>query len=195
MSGIQQEIVCEQFEEALELEEASPKKAAKLFEKVVWLEDANGKLQRTKEKAIYHLVSIYAGQRSKFFFWCGALVDLCFLCSQHKELTGLLDYLKPLFQKITKAKTAKIVKRVIELIGKHCDDEVDMQITICTTAIAWCTVEKRTFLKQRVQVFAILLSPSVSSYPVVSSFGSYQVKLAELQLRQNKVSPLANLWI
>ena len=85
MSGIQQEIVCEQFEEALELEEASPKKAAKLFEKVVWLEDANGKLQRTKEKAIYHLVSIYAGQRSKFFFWCVALVDLCFFAANTRN--------------------------------------------------------------------------------------------------------------
>jgi 26S proteasome regulatory subunit N6 len=127
-------IRCELFDEALELEDSKPDKAVKLFQKVVWLEDERSQMHKIKEKAIFRMATIYAQQ------------------GQAKELRGLLLYLQPLFDRITKAKTAKIVKEVIEIIGKECGDDMDLQVGICESAIKWCKKEKRTFLKQRIQL-------------------------------------------
>jgi 26S proteasome regulatory subunit N6 len=48
------------------------------------------------------------------------------------------------------AKTAKIVRTVIEIVCEV-PDALEVQIGLCNQVVAWCLTEKRSFLRQRVQ--------------------------------------------
>jgi hypothetical protein len=54
------------------------------------------------------------------------------------------------FSNIPKAKTAKIVRNIIDIVAKS-PDSLDVQIALCKDVIEWCKVEKRTFLRQRIE--------------------------------------------
>jgi 26S proteasome regulatory subunit N6 len=71
----------------------------------------------------------------------------------------LLKSCNEFFSIIPKAKTAKIVRSVLEIVGTSKDATIlDIQIQLCSDVIAWCVMEKRTFLKQRIESkLAILL--------------------------------------
>jgi len=58
--------------------------------------------------------------------------------------------IRPFFTDLPKAKTAKIVRTLIEMVGtiKGTDNA---QIEICKESIEWSTQEKRTFLRQRIE--------------------------------------------
>ena len=71
---------------------------------------------------------------------------------QFEELMNLLKSCGDFFAQIPKAKTAKIVRSMLELVGSLKDlDSLDIQISLCKDVIEWCKVEKRTFLRQRVE--------------------------------------------
>jgi 26S proteasome regulatory subunit N6 len=55
-----------------------------------------------------------------------------------------------LFGAIPKAKTAKIVRNILGQVG-DVSDSANIQIKLCEDVIAWCKVEKRTFLRQRIE--------------------------------------------
>lgn len=71
--------------------------------------------------------------------------------------------IRPIFARLPKAKTAKIVRSLIDGVGEAAEtnkekgkvvldeDLVALQVDICRDAIEWCVEEKRTFLKQRMQ--------------------------------------------
>ena len=48
------------------------------------------------------------------------------------------------------AKTAKVVRTIIEIVNAV-PDALDVQIGLCRQVVAWCTAEKRTFLRHRIQ--------------------------------------------
>ena len=52
---------------------------------------------------------------------------------------------------ITKSKTAKVVRAVLDITCSLAPTELDMQAEICNSIIAWTRKEKRTFLRQRVE--------------------------------------------
>jgi 26S proteasome regulatory subunit N6 len=52
---------------------------------------------------------------------------------------------------ITKAKTAKVVRQVLEIVCTAAPDQLDMQESVARSIIAWTIVEKRSFLRQRVE--------------------------------------------
>jgi len=83
-----------------------------------------------------------------------AVVNLAKLYTKSPQanslLKGLLTELRPFFSLIPKAKTAKLVKTILEIVDRGVED-VELQSEICNDAIAWCDKEKRTFLKQRLQ--------------------------------------------
>lgn len=58
--------------------------------------------------------------------------------------------LRPYFASLSKAKTAKVVKTMIEHISKVPKTEA-LQIELCRETIEWCRAEKRTFLRQRME--------------------------------------------
>jgi 26S proteasome regulatory subunit N6 len=51
---------------------------------------------------------------------------------------------------VSQAKTAKIVRTVIEIVCEV-PDALEVQIGLCEQVVAWCLAERRSFLRQRVQ--------------------------------------------
>jgi len=69
---------------------------------------------------------------------------------QGEKLIELLRNIRPRFSKMPKSKTAKVVRMVIDELGRVPNSET-LQINLCKEYIEWCIVEKRSFLRQRIQ--------------------------------------------
>jgi 26S proteasome regulatory subunit N6 len=95
------------------------------------LSDENADVKE-REKAIYELGEIYAKQGNA------------------EELSALLRRIRPFFNQIPKAKTAKIVRTLIDLVARL-PDTIPLQIELCKESIVWTKEEKRTFLRQRIE--------------------------------------------
>lgn len=93
------------------------------------------KASSVKERAIYSLARNYCAT------------------SQYQEVVDLLtgSTCSAFFTNVTKAKCAKVVRAVLDIICSLAPDELDMQQQICNNIIAWTVKEKRSFLRQRVQ--------------------------------------------
>jgi len=57
---------------------------------------------------------------------------------------------QPFLQSVTKAKCAKVVRAVLDLICTH-TPSLTLQSEICRSILTWCETQKRTFLRQRVE--------------------------------------------
>ncbi|CAN6485474.1 unnamed protein product [Victoria cruziana] len=82
-----------------------------------------------------------------------AITNLSDLLQQEKraeELRSLLTQLRPFFAVIPKAKTAKIVRGIIDSVAKI-PGTSELQISLCREMVEWTRAEKRTFLRQRVE--------------------------------------------
>lgn len=90
---------------------------------------------KVKEKCIYKLTKLYL------------------LNKQHVMVMNLLKELNGFFNLITKAKTAKIVRTILDIVGAASDsaENMEVQVSLCKEIIDWCKVEKRTFLRQRIE--------------------------------------------
>ncbi|XP_075519212.1 LOW QUALITY PROTEIN: 26S proteasome non-ATPase regulatory subunit 11 homolog [Primulina tabacum] len=66
------------------------------------------------------------------------------------ELQDLLTKLRPFFSLIPKAKTAKIVRGIVDAVAKI-PGSSDLQVTLCKEIVQWTRAEKRTFLRQRIE--------------------------------------------
>lgn len=79
---------------------------------------------------------------------------LCDLLIKAKDAAGLKDLLSQLrefFNVIPKAKTAKIVRSIIDSIAKI-PGSTQLQVEVCKEQVEWARTEKRTFLKQRIEL-------------------------------------------
>ncbi|CAA7403679.1 unnamed protein product [Spirodela intermedia] len=92
-----------------------------------------------------------------------AISNLSELLTQEKkaeDLRSLLTQLRPFFALIPKAKTAKIVRGIIDAVAKI-PGTSDLQISLCKEMVEWTRAERRTFLRQRVEArLAALLMES-----------------------------------
>jgi len=116
-----------------DLETTNPEKAVQGYKEIIdnkeEIDDPNAK---GREQAIYALAAF--------------LVTL-------KRPQGIMDMskqLRPLFSELPKAKTAKVVRSLIEYLAKIPGSQ-SLQIEMCKDCIEWCKGEKRTFLRQRVE--------------------------------------------
>ena len=66
------------------------------------------------------------------------------------DVLSLLKSNGDFFSSIPKARTAKIVRNILNIVDTI-PDSLDVQIGLCKDVIEWCKVEKRTFLKQRIE--------------------------------------------
>lgn len=88
------------------------------------------------------------------------LSDLLRQENRAQDLCNLLTQLRPFFSLIPKAKTAKIVRGIIDSVAKI-PGTSDLQIALCKEMVQWTRAEKRTFLRQRVEArLAALLMES-----------------------------------
>jgi len=106
----------------------------------------NEQIIKTKEDSIYKLAEIYARLK------------------QPQELRNLNESIRPFFTDLAKAKTAKIVRTIIELVGTI-ENTLDIQIDICKESIDWSTREKRNFLRQRIESRLAALYFEKKDYP------------------------------
>ena len=73
--------------------------------------------------------------------------------TESKSVNDVMNLLKSnneLFSIIPKAKTAKIVRNILNIVSSI-PDSLDIQTKLCKDVIEWCKFEKRTFLRQRVE--------------------------------------------
>lgn len=80
-----------------------------------------------------------------------------------EELGKLLTTIRPFFSSIPKAKTAKIVRSLIDLIAEV-PNTLQLQIDLCLESIEWCKESKRTFLRQRIETKLALLYYKAARY-------------------------------
>lgn len=67
-----------------------------------------------------------------------------------EDLRNLLTHLRPFFSLIPKAKTAKIVRSIVDALAKI-PGTSEIQIALCKDIVQWTRDEKRTFLRQRIE--------------------------------------------
>lgn len=125
-------VECSEYDRALELEDKHPEVAIRHFQNVIDMEDIKGDLIKIKEQSIYKLGAIFAKLH------------------RAEAVRDLIISIRPFFGSIPKARTAKIVRTLIDLVG-DIPNSVETQSELCRECIAWCKKEKRTFLKQRIQ--------------------------------------------
>lgn len=123
-----------------------------------------------KERSIYSLARAYCNSNQ--------------FSSIPTLLTGPIC--SPFFSNVTKAKCAKVVRAVLEIICTLAPKELEMQEAICNSILAWTESEKRTFLKQRVQaklaMVLFLQSKYADSLELVNGLLSELKKLDDKQL-------------
>ena len=81
------------------------------------------------------------------------VVRLARLYSEHRDFDNVMTLLKNsglFFSQIPKAKTAKIVRSILDIVSKT-PDSLDVQVSLCVDVVEWCVAEKRTFLRHRIE--------------------------------------------
>lgn len=108
------------------------------------------------------------------------LSDLLSKKKKASELCELLKELRPLFAQIPKAKTAKIVRTVIDAVSKV-PDTLELQLNLCKEQVQWAREEKRSFLRQRIEVRLGTLYLETREFPAaISLIGSLSVEVKRL---------------
>ena len=167
------------YDEASESSQGNPFYAMDLYKKIIFADakTSEGDI-RVREQAIYSLGELYV------------------LHHQHTEISALLKSVRPFFSQVPKAKTAKIVRTLIDLFAKSKTD-LHLQIALVQESIEWAKEEKRTFLIQRLETRLADLCLQTKEYQTAMSLLSnllYEVKklddkllLVEVHLIESKV--------
>ena len=138
VAGLSQDAtLAEQFEHAEEVSEARAEDAEIVFKNVLGTVVANGgddEETKLAENSIYKLGRMYTNAGN-----FGALAEL-------------MATIRPFFDSLPKAKTAKIVRTIIDMAAEIEGEEAQvMLIKLCEDSIEWCKQEKRAFLRQRIE--------------------------------------------
>jgi 26S proteasome regulatory subunit N6 len=90
------------------------------------------KATQIKERAVYELTRAHCGS---------------------ENYSAIVQFLETsaFFKNVTKAKCAKVVRQVLDIVCSLAPKEYAMQKEICEKIIVWCQREKRSFLRQRVE--------------------------------------------
>ncbi|KAK9789747.1 hypothetical protein WJX73_005581 [Symbiochloris irregularis] len=124
----------ERYAAAVESQEARPAESISAFRDIILSSTKANDAEsvKVKEQSIQKLADLYASKEDA------------------QALKTLLVELRPLFDVIPKAKTAKIVRAIIEAIAKVPDSTL-LQVEVCKEQVEWAKAEKRTFLRQRIE--------------------------------------------
>jgi 26S proteasome regulatory subunit N6 len=145
----------EAFADAVALMETSPEKAANILESLLLTTDHEIEADEEEEKKNAETTRHGDDQAEVMKklhreHIIHELIKCYGKLKQGEKLIELLRSIRPRFAKMPKSKTAKMVRMVIDELGRVPDSTV-LQINLCKEYIDWCIVEKRTFLRQRIQ--------------------------------------------
>lgn len=120
---------------------------------------------KIKEQCIYRLAKIFTENK------------------QFDEVANLLKGNSDFFGAIPKARTAKIVRNMLNIVATV-PDSLTIQVDLCQDVIAWCKLEKRTFLRQRIE--AKLAALYLQKGEPVRAMGLIDELLTELRRLDDK---------
>lgn len=119
---------------AAELESTKPEEAVTAYREVILgAGGSDSESVKVKEQAIEKLAKLLARLKDA------------------PALKALLTELRPLFAVVPKAKTAKIVRNIIDVLAVVPGFD-QLQVDLCKEQVAWAKEEKRTFLRHRVEL-------------------------------------------
>ena len=119
---------------ATEMESTKPADAVKTYRDVIFSAGgSDSESIKVKEQAIDKLAKLLAKLKNA------------------PALRVLLTELRPLFAVVPKAKTAKIVRNIIDILATVPGFD-QLQVELCKEQVAWAKEEKRTFLRHRVEL-------------------------------------------
>eukprot|EP01111_Echinosteliopsis_oligospora_P007043 TRINITY_DN215_c1_g1_i1.p1 TRINITY_DN215_c1_g1~~TRINITY_DN215_c1_g1_i1.p1 ORF type:complete len:416 (-),score=117.79 TRINITY_DN215_c1_g1_i1:67-1314(-) len=157
------------------IEEKDAVAAISAYSEKVKSETTNSK---TKEQAIYKIAKIYAKS------------------GRVSELSALMKEIRPFFDTIAKATTAKIVRTIIDIASEYPNNE-RLQIELCRESIQWCKDTNRSYLRQRIETRLFALLFAVKEYqPALTGLTTLlsEVKrlddkplLVEIQLLESRI--------
>ena len=145
---------------------------------------------KVKEAALSHLCDLYVKHR---YVLCYCLMESalplpvriaiahCRSCAS--ELATLIRDLRPFFASLAKAKTAKLVRAVIDALARVPNTR-DAQVALVTDTIAWCRAEKRSFLRLRLELRLAALQLAGGAY--AAALGSVTGVLREVKKLDDK---------
>jgi len=91
---------------------------------------------------------------------------------------------QPFLQNVTKAKCAKVVRAVLDIICEL-TPSLTLQAKICRSILSWCETQKRTFLRQRVESrLASILFQMADYKPALDLVDSLLTELKRLDDKQ-----------
>uniref|UniRef100_A0A4W3HXX6 Proteasome 26S subunit, non-ATPase 11b n=1 Tax=Callorhinchus milii TaxID=7868 RepID=A0A4W3HXX6_CALMI len=122
---------------------------------------------------------------------------------QAAELGGLLKYVRPFLNSISKAKAARLVRSLLDLF-LDMEAATGQEVELCLECIEWAKVEKRTFLRQALEARLVSLYFDTKRYQEALQLGSQLLRelkkmddkalLVEVQLMESKTyHALSNL--
>uniref|UniRef100_A0A3P9J3Q3 26S proteasome non-ATPase regulatory subunit 11A n=1 Tax=Oryzias latipes TaxID=8090 RepID=A0A3P9J3Q3_ORYLA len=122
---------------------------------------------------------------------------------QAAELGGLLKYVRPFLNSISKAKAARLVRSLLDLF-LDMEAATGQEVELCLECIEWAKAEKRTFLRQALEARLVSLYFDTKSYQEALQLGSQLLQelkkmddkalLVEVQLLESKTyHALSNL--
>ncbi|CAL5185126.1 unnamed protein product [Lathyrus oleraceus] len=91
------------------------------------------------------------------------LTDLLRQENRAEDLRNLLTKLRPFFSLVPKAKTAKIVRGIMDSVAKI-PGTFGLQFLLCKEMVQWTRDEKRTFLRQQVEARLATLLMETKEY-------------------------------
>eukprot|EP00435_Cladocopium_sp_Y103_P018147 s4496_g4.t1 len=143
------------LDEAQSLEVKDASKAKEAYKEIIFKQDVEDPNAKYREKAIYALGDLLVAKKlpqdiSSLSKDADAATRRLIESSRKPEHGKLSADLRPLFSELPKAKTAKIVRHLIDLLAKT-EGSQALQIEMCKDCILWCKGEKRTFLRHRVE--------------------------------------------
>ena len=145
------------LEKAADLQHSNPDAAASIYRAIIADSDSSAEALRTKEVAVGNLGEILSNQ------------------GKAEELKSLLTELRPFFALVPKAKTAKIVRTIIDLAAKI-PNSTDVQLALCKEMVEWTRKEKRTFLRQRVEARLAALYMETKEYQTALALANSLVR-------------------
>jgi 26S proteasome regulatory subunit N6 len=135
----------ESLSRALDIKDTDPAEAISILRQIIENPSSSSEAIRIKEQAISNLSDLLTQEK------------------RGEELRSLLTLLRPFFLLIPKAKTAKIVRGILDAVAKI-PGTSDLQISLCREMVEWTRLEKRTFLRQRVEARLAALLMETKEY-------------------------------